>query len=994
MALAETKKTSSYYESVFRDSLQVIIEATKIGLWDWHLPSGKVIYSRQWEQILGYDEGELPQTVESWEKAVLPEDLALADKAINDYIEGKTNSYEAEFRIVCKNGDVIWAQDKGTFTEWDEQGKPVRLVGVLQDIQRIKTVEEQLKQQKAQLDFVATLSELGTWDWDLTTQTISYNDEYLHMLGYTQSEITGTMEEWEEFNHPQDLPISSQMLDDYLSGKTDSYSCEIRMRHKDGHYVWTLDMGRISEWDETGKPTRVLGGHLNIDKLKRAEQNLQSALREIEKYNATLQDEIQKGIKDLKTMEKNSQAMFDANPHASMIFDESYQVSDGNPAALRFFGIHDKADFLASITESLHASIPFLNEDGAPAVSIFDRLPYAFEQGFCEFETSILLHGEFIPLNIILKRIDFNDSHAVAAYQLDLRTLKKAQQDLEKQDVLLNAVNEVASLLISAEESDFNQMLRDGLSILGKSVDVDRVYVWQNHWKDDQLCCSLVCEWVDRVAPQKDSETTLMYSQAMPTWENLLQTGQCINSLVKDMPPAERDKLLTQNIVSILIVPIFIQSKLWGFIGFDDCQEERLFTESEENILQSGGLIIGSALLRNETNKNLISAKEEALSNAQAKTTFLANMSHEIRTPMNAIIGMTTIAKNAASPDRVSDCLIKIENASRHLLGVINDILDMSKIEAEKVELSSDEIVFEKMVNNICNISATKAEEKHQHFIVDVADDIPYSIVSDELRLSQVVTNLLSNAVKFTPENGAIQLSAKKSNETDTGCDLTFSVQDSGIGIAPEKIGVLFNAFEQIDRGISRKFGGTGLGLTISKRIIELMGGTIGVESEMGKGSRFFFTIPVMKGRNKERMETQAAQVVQEKYDFVGKRLLLVEDVDINREIVMALLESTGIQIDCAENGEIAYETFKANQGRYDIIYMDIHMPILDGFGATQKIRALSTPEALRVPIIAMTANAFAEDVERCRKAGMNDHVAKPINIDEVLAKTQKHLRR
>ncbi len=987
-------KNTVLENTVFKDTLEVIIDATKIGLWDWHLPSGKVIYSRQWENILGYDEGELPQTVESWEKAVLPDDLALAENAINNYLEGKTPSYEAEFRTVCKNGDIIWAQDKGTITEWDKDGKPIRLVGVLQNIDRLKKAEIELMEKKSQLDFVAQLSELGTWDWDITTQMIKYNDEYLHMLGYTQAEITGTIQEWEDFNHPEDLIRSSQLLDDYLSGKIDSYSCEIRMRHKDGHYVWTLDMGRISEWDENGNPTRVLGGHLNIDKLKKAEENLQLALNEIETYNETLQDEIQKGIKDLETMEKNAQVMFDANPHASVIFNEEYQIVDCNPAALNFFGIETKEEFLARISDILAVALPKTSPDGTTAVSFYEKLHYTFENGFSEFEISLDLNGEHIPLNMILKRIGYRDSFAVAAYQMDLRTLKKALSDLERQDILLNAVNEVASLLISAEEHDFRKMLRESLGMLGKSVDVSRVYIWQNHSVDGKLHCAQICEWFEGADTMQGNElsTDISYDETIPSWESTLKHGKCINSLVKSMPSAEQNQLLPQGIISILIVPIFIQNQFWGFIGFDDCKTERLFTETEENILKSGGLIIGSALLRNEINISLVAAKEEALSNAQAKTTFLANMSHEIRTPMNAIIGMTTIAKGAASADKVNDCLMKIENASRHLLGVINDILDMSKIEAEKVELLSEEIILEKMVNNVCNISSTKAEEKHQRFVVSIAEDIPYSIISDELRLSQVITNLLSNAVKFTPEQGTITLSVTKTFEDAHSCGLMFTVEDSGIGIEAEKLGLLFNAFEQIDRGISRKFGGTGLGLTISKRIVEMMGGDIRVESELGKGSKFAFTIVAEKGREREEIEQTSAQAAETSFDFTGKRLLLVEDVEINREIVMALLEDTGVDIDCAENGLIAFETFRDNPENYDLIYMDIHMPQLDGFGATQQIRALDIPWAKSIPIIAMTANAFAEDVERCKAAGMNDHISKPIDIDEVLEKTARYL--
>ena len=978
----------------FTDSWQAIINATGIGLWNWCLVTSEVTYSDQWMRILGYEPGELPSTLSAWTDSVLPEDLPAVEQTIDDYLAGKTKMYEAEFRMKRKNGDVVWVQDKGSVTEWDENGKPSRIVGVLQSVQRLKKTEEELKQQKEQAEFVATLCELGTWDWNLTTSMLTYNDEYLNMLGYKQSEMDGSIEEWIQMNHPDDLPIASQLLDDYIDGKSDSYSCEIRMRHKDGHYVRTLDMGRISEWDSNGKPIRMLGGHLNVDKLKKTEQDLQLALESIEKYNATLQNEIQKGIHDLAIMEKNAHAMFDANPHASMIFDKNFQVVDGNPAALQFFGISDESQFLQRITNILNMSIPETAPDGTPLINIFDQLPTAFQDGYCEFETGLVLNEEFIPLNMILKRIDFNDSQAVAAYQFDLRTLKQAQKDLEHQDNLLSAVNEISSLLISADDSDFQMLLFKCLTLLGEVVDTDRVYIWKNHMVGETLCCTQICEWSGGAEPQQGNEFTvdIPFDEAVSSWKSNLNLGNCINSPVKYMEPGEQAQLSPQGIISILLVPIFIQNHFWGFIGFDDCHQERYFSEVEERILRSGALIIGAAVLRNEINKNLIQAKEEALSNAQAKTLFLANMSHEIRTPINAIIGMTTIAKTALTKERVDDCLTKIDNASHHLLGIINDILDMSKIDAQKLELTSDEVSTEKMIHNICNISGIKAEEKNQKLHISIAENIPPRIICDELRLSQLVTNLLSNAIKFTPAEGDIFFTVTADQITDESCELTMVVKDTGIGIAPEKIDNLFNEFEQVDKGISRKFGGTGLGLAISKRLITLMGGTIGVESELDIGSSFFFTIPVLISTQNADTTADIPVSPSRQYDFRGKTLLLVEDVEINREIVMTLLEETGLQIECAENGQAAYETFHANPDKFDIVYMDIHMPLLDGFGATRKIRSIQAPRARDIPIIAMTANAFAEDVAECIKAGMNDHVAKPIDIQEVLWKTHKYL--
>ncbi|GHU94042.1 hypothetical protein FACS1894208_04460 [Clostridia bacterium] len=377
---------------------------------------------------------------------------------------------------------------------------------------------------------------------------------------------------------------------------------------------------------------------------------------------------------------------------------------------------------------------------------------------------------------------------------------------------------------------------------------------------------------------------------------------------------------------------------------------------------------------------------------SQAKSDFLANMSHEIRTPMNAIIGMTAIAKSSADMNRVVYCLGKIEDASKHLLGVINDILDMSKIEANKLELSPREFRFSKMIQSAVNVINFRVEEKRQTFTVSIGGDVPDMLVGDDQRLAQVITNLLSNAVKFTPEEGSILLRAGLSAEWGEPCAIRVSVSDTGIGITEEQQTRLFTSFEQADSDTSRKFGGTGLGLSISKRIVELMGGKIWVESEYGKGSSFTFIV------NLEPLagNSQFRDVNEEKEDdrsvFSGRRVLLVDDLEINQEVMAALLEPTAIEIDCALNGLEAIELFKRSPRRYSMIFMDVQMPEMDGYEATRQIRKLEGDAGRRVPIVAMTANVFSEDIERCLEAGMDGHIGKPVEMNAVLEKLREFL--
>lgn len=490
-----------------------------------------------------------------------------------------------------------------------------------------------------------------------------------------------------------------------------------------------------------------------------------------------------------------------------------------------------------------------------------------------------------------------------------------------------------------------------------------------------------------------NDQSAISFALPTPVDPDLLTV---LNKAINNLSESERTVIRNRNLESIGVN----EFSLTDFIYANPLQFMFIVMFVLSVLFTALLLAIGARMKATVIQGNLKRAEAANL----AKSEFLSRMSHEIRTPMNGIVGMSTIAmQNIDNTDKIKDCLEKVIMSSKHLLALINDVLDMSKIESGKVELRHESFNFRAFLQDFENLYGEQAKSKGISYETILASDLEVQIIGDSLRLNQVLSNLLSNALKFTPAKGMIKLRVSKTGEDQENVYLRFGVIDTGCGIAEENYDKIFESFEQENVDVTYKYGGTGLGLSIVKRFTGLMGGGIHVTSVQGSGSTFTVDLPFGKikesgkptrfsdinGRNDLAKDCYAVD-----YDFKGKRILLVEDNELNREIAEELIGVTGASVESAEDGVQAVEMFKESaEGYYDLILMDVQMPHMDGYEATRCIRALGRSDAQKVPIFAMTANAFAEDVQKSREAGMNAHISKPLDIRAVYKQMNRYLQ-
>ena len=573
---------------------------------------------------------------------------------------------------------------------------------------------------------------------------------------------------------------------------------------------------------------------------------------------------------------------------------------------------------------------------------------------------------------------------------------------VKRHDNLLKTVNLVAAAMLSIDvDAHFENSFFSGMELIGRNLDVDRVQIWQNELIDGELFFIHKYEWLSDVGRQKAPVPIgIKFSYIEKArWKEKFLRNEYISCPVKDLPQEDQDFIGAFEIKSIVVIPIFLRDGFWGFFSIDDCIQERTFSEEEIDILHSASLMMANAINRHDmfdkmqkAENDLRLARDAAEAANHAKTTFLANMSHEIRTPMNSVIGFTELALDDDIPPRTKDYLNKIKENSEWLMEIINDVLDISKIESGKLSLEKISFDLHEIFAHCQTVIMPKALEKGISLYFYAEPSIGKRLLGDPTRLRQVLINLISNAVKFT-RIGTVKVSSYIKNSTENTITVHFEVRDSGIGMTADQIEKIYEPFIQADSSTTRKYGGTGLGLPISQSIITLMKGKLEVESTPGVGSKFSFeltfdTIDVPTGLSNKRIIKNGV----EKPVFKGE-ILVCEDNAMNQQVICDHLKRVGLHTVVAHNGKEGVDMVKSRidsgQKPFDLIFMDIYMPVMDGLEAASAISKLNTG----TPIVAMTANIMLDDRGLYEMSGLPDYMSKPFTSQELWRCLLRHLK-
>jgi len=899
------KKSDSRVHAIMDNVADAIITISHTGIVELFNPGAEKMFGYQKEEVIGRNI-----------RMLMPEPFQSAhDSYLHNYITTSIQKIIGIGREVAglkKNGEIFPADLVVSKMKVDDQ---LYFAGIIRDISERKAAEYKLKSSELRWQFALEGSQDGVWDWDMIADSVYYSPQWKKMLGYTVAEISDSMSELESRLHEDDASSVETAINEHLSGKSEHFEVEHRMLCKDGSYKWILNRGKVVEWTEDGKPSRFIGTNADISDQKSREERLRRFQKAVDEAGAAI-----------------------------YITNVEGEIAYVNPAFLEITGYSE---------EEMLGQTPRILKSGQMSAEYYRRLWTTLLNGRIWHEDIInrkkngsVFHAHQTVAPILDKK-GFIESFV--AIQIDITDLKQTEATLRENESLLEKAQQMAHL--GSWKWD---MLLDELDV---SNEIKRIYGIENivepvsfrylthdmiHDEDRQY----ISDQAKNVRKDLNSPETMTFRIKRPDNE--------IRWVTTTSPEIQ---------------------------AYDAEGNPRVMIGTVQDVTE---------IKRIE--EELRQAQEAAEAANKAKSQFLANMSHEIRTPMNSVIGFSTLLDSMITDEKQKSYLSAIHTSGKALLTLINDILDLSKVEAGKMNITLEPMNVNRIFEEMQQIFSIRFSEKNLDFQINLDPDLPPTVLLDETRVRQVLLNLIGNAIKFT-DSGFVRLSGKLAESFENGkhIHLDIHIEDTGIGIPEDQQELIFESFQQQDGQSNRKYGGTGLGLAISKRFVEMMNGQITIKSDVGKGSVFMIRFENVAVSDATSAQDDLPTVLNLRdIQFKPALVLVADDTANNRRLLSEALSRTGLEVMEASDGIEAVQM--AEEAQPDIVIMDIIMPNRNGIEACRMLK--QNPDTSSIPIIALTASISSDSKVKMVEAGFDADLIKPIDMALLLDILSRYLTR